>query len=175
MGNVNTPGRFSDLRCPDGSGVLAVNLAGLNGAGLVMEQAAAVTWVCRLGKAASVHLTQRFPTVNACKTRKFKFKANPSKVPGGGSVPLGGAEQRRAFGEEGWRLSEPKASLASPPDGRVAEGTRVAGANLGSRFLWRLSFGETKESLPAGQRRNTAHQQLPRISNTRAAGTRIAP
>ena len=107
--------------------------------------------------------------------QEIQNKANPFKVPGGGSGPLGGAEQRRTFGEEGWRLSEPKASLASPPNGRVAEGTRVAGANLGARFLWRLSFGETKESLPAGQRRNTAHQQPPRISNTRATGTRLAP
>jgi len=62
--------------------------------------------------------------------------------------PLRGAEQRRAAGGGRLALSEPKASLASRPADRVAQGTRVAGTDPGSPFLCLLSFGEAKESKP---------------------------
>ena len=148
---------------------LGVLFARLSGAGLVMEQtlvAAAVTWVCRLGKAGPVCATQpRCISLNTSRrstpAKPENSKPNPiiSKPPAGCLSPWAALSNAGHSGELGWRLSEPKASLASPPNDRVAQGTRVAGANPGSRFLWRLSFGETKESLPAGQRRNTALQQ----------------
>ena len=72
-------------------------------------------------------------------------------------VPMCRAEQRRGAGGCRLALFEPKASLASRPVPRVAQGTRRSRAqNLGSPFLWLLSFGEAKESTPAGQRRKPA-------------------
>ena len=78
----------------------------------------------------------------------------------GFGVPLRGAEQRRRAGGLRLALSEPQASLASRPERRVAQGTgRSPALTWGSPFLWLLSFGEAKESTPAGQRRNPAHQK----------------
>ncbi len=62
-------------------------------------------------------------------------------------VPLRGAEQRRRAGGLRLALSEPKASLASRPACRVAQGTgRSPAPTQGSPFLCLLSFGEAKES-----------------------------
>ena len=66
----------------------------------------------------------------------------PEGLPG----PLGGAEQRRGVGGLRLALFEPKASLASRPTSRVAQGTGAAGTDPGSPFLCLLSFGEAKES-----------------------------
>ncbi|TXI72355.1 MAG: hypothetical protein E6Q42_14505 [Dechloromonas sp.] len=56
-------------------------------------------------------------------------------------------------GAFGWRcLSRIAASLASRPACRVAQGTGQSPASTRrSPFLWLLSFGEAKESTPAGK------------------------
>ncbi len=59
-------------------------------------------------------------------------------------VPLRGAEQRRLAGGFGLRLSEPQASLASRPASRVAQGTRVAGADPGVAFSLATFFWRSK-------------------------------
>jgi hypothetical protein len=75
-------------------------------------------------------------------------------------VPMEGAEQRRRAGGSRLALSEPQASLASRPARRVAQGTGQRPAPpLGSPFLWLLSFGEAKESMPAPQARNPQVQK----------------
>ena len=72
-------------------------------------------------------------------------------------APLRGAEQRRRGGASRLALSEPKASLASRPPCRVAQGTgRSPAPTQGSPFLWLLSFGEAKESTPAGKAEQSA-------------------
>ena len=86
----------------------------------------------------------------------------PEGLPG----PLGGAEQRRGVGGLRLALSEPKASLASRPTSRVAQGTRAAGTDPGSPFLWLLSFGEAKESMPARQARKTADQKAHKLEES---------
>ena len=58
----------------------------------------------------------------------------------------------------------------SPRQYRVAQGTRRSRAhNLGSPFLWLLSFGEAKESTPASkaetQANRTARQLIPQKAN----------
>ena len=54
-------------------------------------------------------------------------------------------------------LSRVAASSAAPRRVRVAQGSRRSRPRkLGSPFLWLLSFGEAKESKPAGQRRTPA-------------------
>ena len=55
----------------------------------------------------------------------------PEGLPG----PLGGAEQRRGVGGLRLALSEPKASLASRPTSRVAQGTGAAGTDPGVAFF----------------------------------------
>jgi len=66
--------------------------------------------------------------------------------------PLRGAEQRRNAGGSRLAVFEPKASLASRPAFRVAQGTRQRRApTQGWPFLWLLSFGHTKESTPASK------------------------
>ena len=72
--------------------------------------------------------------------------------------PLSGAEQRRWAGGFRLALSEPRASLASRPARRVAQGTgRSPAPNQGSPFLWLLSFGEAKESTPASKAETQAN------------------
>ncbi len=67
-------------------------------------------------------------------------------------APLRGAEQRRVVGGLRLALFEPKASLASRPTSRVAQGTgRSPAPTQGSPFLWLLSFGEAKESTHASR------------------------
>jgi len=77
--------------------------------------------------------------------------------------PLRGTEQRRAFGGLRLALSEPKASLASRPTARVAQGTGVAGTDPGSPSSLATFFLATQEeSTPADQRRNPAVEQPPK-------------
>jgi hypothetical protein len=74
-------------------------------------------------------------------------------------VPMWRAEQRRRWRKEGedcLRGAAPSsaapasAEFRSPRQCRVAQGTRRSRVhNLGSPFLWLLSFGEAKESTPA--------------------------
>jgi hypothetical protein len=91
-----------------------------------------------------------------------KVRSDDGEVPFGVPGPLGGAEQRRAFGGSRLALSEPQASLASRPNARVAQGTPRSGApTQGWLFLWLLSFCHQKESTPAGQRRKPAYQKTP--------------
>ena len=73
--------------------------------------------------------------------------------------PSCSAEQRRKAGGNRRALFEGcRPELRSRPAFRVAQGSRRSRPrNAGSPFLWLLSFGEAKESMPAGQRRNTAH------------------
>jgi len=59
------------------------------------------------------------------------FASSSAVFPG----PLRGAEQRRAVGGLRLALSEPKASLASRPTARVAQGTGVAGTDPGGAFF----------------------------------------
>jgi hypothetical protein len=58
--------------------------------------------------------------------------------------PLRGAEQRRAAGGSRLALSEPKASLASRPAVRVAQGTRAAGTAPGVAFSLATFFWRSK-------------------------------
>jgi hypothetical protein len=99
-----------------------------------------------------------------------------AKTPFG--APLRGAEQRRLAGGLRLALSEPQASLARRPACRVAQGTGQRPApTWGSPFLWLLSFGEAKESMPAPQARNPqvqktdpAHQaRNPQVQKTKLA------
>ena len=79
--------------------------------------------------------------------------------------PLRGAEQRRNVGGSRLALSEPKASLASRPAFRVAQGSRRSRPrNPGSPFLWLLSFGEAKESKPASKAEPQAQPRESAIS-----------
>ena len=85
-------------------------------------------------------------------------------------APLRGAEQRRVVGGLRLALFEPKASLASRPTTRVAEGTGAAGTDPGvafslATFLWRskrkyarASGAETSasENRPVHQAREAA-------------------
>ncbi len=73
--------------------------------------------------------------------------------------PSCSAEQRRKAGGSRRALFEGcRPELRSRPAFRVAQGSRRSRPrNAGSPFLWLLSFGEAKESMPAGQRRNPAH------------------
>ncbi len=65
-------------------------------------------------------------------------------------------------GAVGWLcLSRIAASLASRPASRVAQGSRRSRPqSLGCPFLWLLSFGQAKESMPAPQRgKQRQHKQ----------------
>ena len=66
-------------------------------------------------------------------------------------VPMWSAEQRRWAGGGRRGLSEGRRlEFRSRPARRVAQGSRRSRPrNLGSPFLWLLSFGEAKESTPA--------------------------
>ena len=68
-------------------------------------------------------------------------------------VPMWSAEQRRGAGGSRRGLFEPRSGeFRSRPDPRAAQGSRRSRPrNLGSPFLWLLSFGEAKESTPAGK------------------------
>ena len=79
-------------------------------------------------------------------------------------APLRGAEQRRVVGGLRLALFEPKASLASRPTTRVAEGTGAAGTDPGvafslATFFWRskrkyarLQGGTPSQSKPRSQK-----------------------
>ncbi len=91
-------------------------------------------------------------------SKAFSFFAGCAATPF--RVPMWRAEQRRRAGgcrrglSEAWRS---QAEFRSRPARRVAQGTRRSRAqNLGSPFLWLLSFGEAKESTPAGRRKAAA-------------------
>lgn len=73
--------------------------------------------------------------------------------------PSCSAEQRRKAGGSRRALSEGRRpELRSRPAFRVAQGSRRSRPrNAGSPFLWLLSFGEAKESMPARQARKTAY------------------
>ncbi len=75
--------------------------------------------------------------------------------------PLGRRRATQALAEKGRALSEPRSGeLRSPRQRRVAQGTRVAGADLGSpSSLATFFLAKQEESTPAGQRRNPAAQQ----------------
>gem|GEM_PF-2377009 len=103
-------------------------------------------------------------TVGPKKCPNLKF---PSLASDGLPGPLGGAEQRRKAGGSRRGLSEGRRpEFRSRPACRVAQGTRAAGADPGSPFLWLLSFGEAKESTPAPQARKTQFQKSPPSINT---------
>jgi hypothetical protein len=102
---------------------------------------------------------------------RCELLARPQAVMGV-AVPLRGAEQRRGAGGSRLALSEPKASLASRPAHRVAQGTPRSGApTQGSPSLWLLSLGETRESTPARQARKPAVNWLSTLTE-RAVGLR---
>ncbi len=69
----------------------------------------------------------------------------------------------QALAEKGRGLSEgQRPEFRSPRQCRVAQGSRQRRPrNLGSPFLWLLSFGEAKESMPAPQGRKTAAEAPP--------------
>ena len=74
-------------------------------------------------------------------------EAVPLVEPGWFTGPRGRRRATQGFAEKGRGLSEAhRAEFRSPREDRVAQGTRVAGAALGSPFLCLLSFGEAKES-----------------------------
>ena len=96
----------------------------------------------------------RGPVNHPCSADEFRFWAlfRPDRSipldsplsPDAFRVPLRGAEQRRRAG--GFRLAvfEPQASLASRPVCRVAQGTGVAGADLGVAFSLATFFWRSK-------------------------------
>jgi len=75
--------------------------------------------------------------------------------------PLGRRRATQALADKGRALSEGQSpELRSPRQGRVAQGTRAAGADLGSpSSLATFCLAKQEESTPAGQRRNPADQQ----------------
>jgi hypothetical protein len=94
------------------------------------------------------------------RSRQAKVETNYFSAALGVPGPLGGAEQRRAFGGSRLALSEPQASLASRPNTRVAQGTREGGADPGSpSSLATFFLARQEESTPARQARNPAVQQ----------------
>jgi hypothetical protein len=81
--------------------------------------------------------------------------------------------RRRAtqvLADQGRGLSEGRSpEFRSPRQYRVAQGTRVAGAAPGWPFLWLLSFGQAKESMPAPPARKTADPAT-RLANQEERG-----
>ena len=77
------------------------------------------------------------------------------------SGPLGRRRATQALADKGRALSEGQSpELRSPRQRRVAQGTRAAGADLGSpSSLATFFLAKQEESTPAGQRRKTAVQQ----------------
>jgi len=77
------------------------------------------------------------------------------------SGPLGRRRATQALADKGRALSEGQSpELRSPRQRRVAQGTRAAGADLGSpSSLATFCLAKQEESTPAGQRRNPADQQ----------------
>jgi hypothetical protein len=75
--------------------------------------------------------------------------------------PLGRRRATQGLADKGRALSEGQSpELRSPRQDRVAQGTRVAGADLGSpSSLATFFLAKQEESTPAGQRRKTADQQ----------------
>ena len=75
--------------------------------------------------------------------------------------PLGRRRATQALADKGRALSEGQSpELRSPRQRRVAQGTRAAGADLGSpSSLATFFLAKQEESTPAGQRRNPAVQQ----------------
>ncbi len=101
------------------------------------------------GKASTLNRLGWFLAFFGGRPQQSKFKAQPLSVDAF-RVPMSGAEQRRGAGGSRLALFEPQASLASRTAFRVAQGTGLRPApTLGSPFLWLLSFGEAKESMPA--------------------------
>ncbi|MPM65206.1 hypothetical protein SDC9_112099 [bioreactor metagenome] len=74
------------------------------------------------------------------------------------SGPLGRCRATQALADKGRALSEGQSpELRSPRQRRVAQGTRAAGADLGSpSSLATFFLAKQEESTPAGQRRNPA-------------------
>ena len=77
------------------------------------------------------------------------------------SGPLGRRRATQALADKGRALSEGQSpELRSPRQRRVAQGTRAAGADLGSpSSLATFFLAKQEESTPAGQRRNPAVNQ----------------
>jgi len=77
------------------------------------------------------------------------------------SEPLGRRRATQALADKGRALSEGQSpELRSPRQRRVAQGTRAAGADLGSpSSLATFFLAKQEESTPAGQRRNPAVQK----------------
>ena len=74
-----------------------------------------------------------------------KVKTKTFSAAFGVPCPLRGAEQRRAFGGCRLALFEPKASLASRPNARVAQGTGAAGCRPRVAFFFGyFLLGETR-------------------------------
>jgi hypothetical protein len=72
------------------------------------------------------------------------FRPDSSLIPDAFRAPLRGAEQRRRAGGSRLAVFEPQASLASRPACRVAQGTGVAGADLGVAFSLATFFWRSK-------------------------------
>ena len=113
----------------------------------------------------------RLAAIEACCGRRPKKGKNQIScslsAPGGLPGPLRGAEQRRVVGGLRLALSEPKASLASRPTARVAQGTRVAGTDPGSPSSLATFFLATQEeSMPARQARKTADQKAHKLEES---------
>jgi hypothetical protein len=115
-------------------------------------------------------------------TQRASGKPNGVSAAGGGlrSVflsPSCSAEQRSGAGGCRRALSEgQRPELRSRPAARVAQGSRQRRPrNAGSPFLWLLSFGEAKESMPAGQRRNPAPPPPTTIIHRQQHSARLTP
>jgi hypothetical protein len=92
------------------------------------------------------------------KAKNAERRLSPDGFPG----PLGGAEQRRVVGGSRLALSEPKASLASRPTTRVAQGTRRSRApTQGWPSFWLLFLGQTRKSTPADKAEQSASESTP--------------
>ena len=81
-------------------------------------------------------------------------------------APLRGAEQRRVVGGLRLALFEPKASLASRPTTRVAEGTGAAGTDPGVAFSLATFFWRSKRKYARPQG-GTPSQSKPRSQKQR--------
>jgi hypothetical protein len=88
------------------------------------------------------------------------FASAPAVFPG----PLRGAEQHRVVGGFRLALSEPKASLASRPTTRVAQGTGVAGTDPGVPFSLATFFWANKRKYARRQGGTRRIRKLARAS-----------
>ena len=90
-------------------------------------------------------------------------------------APLRGAEQRRVVGGLRLALSEPKASLASRPTTRVAQGTGAAGTDPGVPFSLATFFWANKRKYARRQGGTRRIRKHPSASGTKPCANHEAP